>query len=81
MLRARYQSFESSNLANFESFVQLVSLFDLAFDNMGDLSRIEVKRISTGDDYLIRRKDNPFVLLPFSFNVTPNLDRAQTQWQ
>jgi len=63
MLRARYQSFESLDPATYEILVQLVPLFDLSFDNMGDLSRIEVKRISTGDDYIIRRKDNPFVAM------------------
>ena len=63
MLRARYQSFESLDPATYEILVQLVPLFDLTFDNMGDLSRIDVKRISTGDDYIIRRKDNPFVAM------------------
>jgi len=61
MLRARYESFESLEPATYEILVQLVPFPDLTSGNIEDISRIDVKRISTEGVYIIRRKDNPFV--------------------
>jgi len=63
VLRARYQSFEALDPATYEIFVQLVPFPALSFDNTGGIPRIDVKRTSTGDGYLVRRKDNPFVAM------------------
>ncbi|MBI4304241.1 MAG: hypothetical protein HY665_07910 [Chloroflexi bacterium] len=60
LLRQRYQWFEMSGPATYEILLQLTPADELISSNSAESSP-EVKRINSGDNYLIRQAHNPFV--------------------
>jgi hypothetical protein len=61
LLRARYQWFESSGPAAYEILVKLMPVGDLTADNARASSRVLIKKVNSGDNYIIKQADRLFV--------------------
>ena len=60
LLRTRYQRFESSNPATYQILVSLVPLEELAPGNMALPTYPLVRKVNSGDNYVIGRPNSPF---------------------
>jgi hypothetical protein len=69
LLRARYQWFESSGPAAYEILVKLMPVEDLTADNARASSRILIKKVNSGDNYIIKQADKLFVAVA---NISSN---------
>ena len=62
-LQARYQWFESTGPTTYEILVRILPFEELALENMGQPCHPQVMKINSGDNYIIRRTDNPFLAI------------------
>jgi hypothetical protein len=61
LLQARYRWFESSGPAAYEILIKLVSLEDLTLENAKMPLQPMIKKVNSGDNYIIKQADNQFV--------------------
>ena len=61
LLRSRYQWFETSGSASYEILVRLVRPVELKFDDIDNTSPPVVRKVNGGDNYILKRADNPFI--------------------
>jgi len=61
LLRARYRQFETSGPASYEILAHLVSLEELKADDTDKTSPPVVKKVNGGNNYILKRADNPFI--------------------
>lgn len=61
LLRARYRWFESSGPAAYEILIRLMPIEDLTIDDARISSHPLIKKVNSGDNYIIKQADNRFV--------------------
>lgn len=61
LLRARYQWFQSSGPATYEILVRLLSSEEFTLEDVGQPLYPPINRVNSGNNYIIRQADNPFV--------------------
>jgi len=61
LLRTRYQWFESSGPAAYEILARLMPIEDLTINNARIYSHVLIKKVNSGDNYIIKQADKLFV--------------------
>ena len=68
LLRARYQWFESPGPAVYEILVRLVPIEDLTLENVRMPSHPLIKKVNSGENYIIKQAGNLFIAVANTFS-------------
>jgi hypothetical protein len=68
LLRTRYQRFESSGPAEFEILIELVTVDKLALEKTSRPLHPLIKRVNSGDNYIIKQADKLFTAVVNTFS-------------